>query len=1113
MRRLTRCLFSSLLGRSRSFCRLSAGSWSSNRWGVRVSRASGLIFAFLLALAVCDSAPGQRKGAVGNATPAARRTIGEKPSPGQGAYNAAANIQNNGEYALAAKEWQQFLRKYPKDKLAPQATHYLGVCFLQQGDFAEAEKVFDQVVRGGRGFEFIDESHLNLGWCQYSRAVGGEATQFLPAERTFREFLQQRKTSKLRDQALFYLGECLYLQGKRQEALPIYRQLVKEYPDSQLRVDALYALGVAQQELGKYRAAITTFDTFLNDFPRHELATEILMRKGESFIHQQNYVGGEKIFAQVIQDRDFADFNPSLFRHAFCVLKQNRYREAAELYARIPSELKDPQFAPAAQVYAGQAYFKAGDSESAKRWLMKAADSPTAGSEAAHWLSRIALKDRDFQLAHETASAAISKVKPTDANLPALELDLADALSELDHRKAEALAIYRKIANEHPKSKFAPQALYSAAYTLMEMEQYGEAIETAQDFEKRFTDVEWTPDAQYVLAESHLLNGDHEKAEKIYAHLVADFPGHKHNRLWRLRQMAAMQVQERHEDVIKIAKEQLSELKDPKQIAEAHYLMGYSLNKLDRNDEAVNAYEASLRASTNWRRADDTVLQLSQTLTALGKQDEAANVFTRYKTSVENSDRPDAIRYQLAETNYENDNYAEALQDYDAILTKWPESEFAASAMFGKGWSEFKLGKPADAVGSFSDLIDTHRESELVPRAYRARAMCRQLSGDAHGGLADVIQYMATNPPESGRAEAYYVRGLCELALQQARNARVSFELILEKYPDYNRRDRVLYELGWLYKSSNEEDRAAEKFAQLVKEHGESRLVAEASYHVGEHAYDRNEFDNAISAYSAALAAHPSDAIGERAYYKRGWSEYQQKAFAAALGSFRSQIQRFGQGKLSADARFMIGECLFSLKKYAETMDNLKEVNIVALPEHSQVLARLHAGQAALQLQNWQSAIDLLEPIVSEDQTSVLANKAAFELARAHQGLDQTDRAETLYKQAADATQDATAACSRFMLGELYFARKDFEPALHEFQRLMYGFEDDKTTDGVKKWQAKAGLEAGRVAEILAGQTNDQSERADYVARAKKYFEYVVEQHGETSDAKTAAEQLRKIGS
>ena len=1029
----------------------------------------------------------------------------------QAAYSDAANIQNNGEFALAVTEWQRFLKKYPQAKLAPQARHYLGVCLLQLGKFAEAGKAFEQVVQLYPEFEFIDESHLNLGWCQYSAAVNGQTDQFAAAEATFKGFLQRREESDLRDQALFYLGECLYLQGKKPEAVPFYQELVDKHPDSKLRPDTLYALGVAQQELSDASAANETFATFLSAYSDHELFPEIKMRKAESLLKLEEYADAEKLFADVAQDKDFVDYHHALFRQAFCVLKQGRDRDAAELYSEISNSVTEPHFFAAAAVAAGRAYYQSDDIAEATKWFEKALQQRSTASEAAHWLCRIALANKQFDRAQQLASAALARAKD-DAYVPSLKMDLADAIYESPDGKPKALAQYLEIVRDHGEEEVARQALYNAAYASMELEQYGDAILQAEDFERRFADHRLIPDVRYVSAESHLLSGKHAAAERLYTSLARDFPTHKQNGLWRLRHGAALQVQDKHAATLKLVDKELQSLKDPQLVAEAHYLAGYSHAKLGQNEQAVESFEASLQSSTNWRRADDAVLQLSQTLNALGKNEQARQVFERYQTSVETSDRPDAVGYQLAETHYESGDYQQALQAYDQLLQQWPDSEFVPGGLFGKAWSQFKLGKPSDAASSFTELIDGYASHQLVARAYRARGMCRQLAGDPTGGLEDVRAYLATDPPDEDRAEALYIRGLCESALKQVDAARATFTSILSNYADYNRRDRVLYELAWLHKSANEPDEASQRFAELVKQYSDSRLASEAHYHLAEHAYKQQAYAQASQSYSNALAASPSAEIAERALYKRGWCEYQQESYETAAESFREQVQRFESGRLRSDGQFMVVECLYNLRDYPQTIDAFRALDLAQITEQSRILAHLHAGQSAVQLKQWLVAIELLRPVATEIQSSALAGKAAFELARAYQGLERFEDAEKLFREVSENWRNSVGARSLFMLGELYFARQDFEPALEEFQRVMYGYGGERAPAAIKVWQAKAGLEAGRAASVLAGQTEDRQQRIEFIQQARKCFDYVVDHHTGTNEATVAAAQRKKLG-
>jgi TolA-binding protein len=133
-----------------------------------------------------------------------------------------------------------------------------------------------------------------------------------------------------------------------------------------------------------------------------------------------------------------------------------------------------------------------------------------------------------------------------------------------------------------------------------------------------------------------------------------------------------------------------------------------------------------------------------------------------------------------------------------------------------------------------------------------------------------------------------------------------------------------------------------------------------------------------------------------------------------------------------------------------------------------------------------------------------------FQTAFAHQQLGNDEEALKLYGQVAGKYRDETAARSRFMMGEVYFARRDLAKAIPEFQRVMYGFGADKAPDGIKNWQAKSGYEAGRCAELLI-QSTDGARKQNAIKYARQFFGFVVEKHPQHELAGKAQERLEVL--
>lgn len=1029
-------------------------------------------------------------------------------------YGDAANFQNNGAFELAADEWDKFLKKFPDDPLAPKAQHYLGVCNLQLKRFQKAADAFAVVVKKYPTADTIQDAYLNLGWCQYSLAGQKVKGMYAKAAATFSEMAEKFPKGKYVDQALFFLGESEYNQDRKKQAAAAYNKLVTEQPKSSLRRDALYALGVTYEELTQYADAGRIYDLFLKEFADDELTTEVRMRKAETVLQAGDFATAETMFGEVAAVAGFASADHAVFRQAYCLAKMDKFAEAGALYATIPTKYKQSTYVAEASMAAGRSFYRAEQFPEAAKWLYSAiANGGRYAPEAAHWVCRIHLKQKEPQ----KAVAVVQQVLPKAAESPYLvnlQMDQADALYEIADSKAQALELYLKLATDHPKHELASQALYNAAFTALELGQYDDGLKHAGAFLQAYPDDRLVPDVKYVAAECLLQKKRYDEAEKAYQELTSTYQQHTEIDAWRVRFALAIYLQKRYQAVVDTLSTVVPNIKDADSLAEAQFLIGASQFFLKKYAPAAKALQASLKANQRWRQADETMLFLARTLREQDKVDEAIKTIAKMLADFPKSRHLDHAHYRYGEFSYAAKDYATAIAQYDAVLTGWPESDFATYALYGKGWAQLKNKAYAEAAQTLTALITDHAEHKLVPDAYFARGMCRRQSGEQDGAIEDINKYLASEPDLASKCDALYERGLAEVAAKKNADAAATFAELLKADPKYANADKVYYELAWALKSTDDDSKQADavaNFAKLASDYPDSPLAAEANFHVGESHYEKGEYDEAAKAYSAAKEKNPSKDLGEKAVYKLGWSHFQLKQYDAALADFNGQLAGFPDGSLKADALFMKAECLYRLENYEEALPAYKATQGVQLSSPTtSVLALLHGGQSASQLKQWDEALALLTQIPEKYPESSYVAEAYYELGWAKQNSGKEDDATKDYEQAATLSRRAVGARARFMIGELRFGRKEYNDAIREFQRAMYGYGGDNAADDVKKWQAKSGYEAGRCAEVqIKGAA--PADRAGLIADAKKYYQYVVEKHPQDELAAQAQKRLAEL--
>jgi TolA-binding protein len=278
---------------------------------------------------------------------------------------------------------------------------------------------------------------------------------------------------------------------------------------------------------------------------------------------------------------------------------------------------------------------------------------------------------------------------------------------------------------------------------------------------------------------------------------------------------------------------------------------------------------------------------------------------------------------------------------------------------------------------------------------------------------------------------------------------------------------------------------------------------------VGEDFYEAKNFEEAVKAYSVSKQKAGKTELGEKATYKLGWSFHQLKQFDKAVAEFNAHVTEYPKGPLAGDGMFMKAEGLFKLENYKEAWPFYLFCTQNKSPNETiTVLVWLHGGQTATKLKQWNDAIGMLAQIPAKHATTPFLAEALYELGYAYQNAEKTDDALKNYEAAALKSRDHIGARARFMMGELYFGKKQHADAIREFQRSMYGFGGETATEETKKWQAKSGFEAGRCAQVLIEPEKDAAKRTQWIADAKKYYSFVTEKHAKDPLAVTAKEQL-----
>ncbi len=1021
------------------------------------------------------------------------------------AFAAAARFQNSQQFDLAAEDWEKFLAKFATDPLAGKARYYAGVCRMQLKAYDEAAAHFQQLWDTAPAFELAEDALLNLGWCQYTLGAAGAAEMYAKAEKTFETLAERFPSGKHLDQAWFYLGETKYAQDDRAAAVDFYTRLTSQHRRSPLYSDGLYALGVAYEEQEQHQQAQQVYDRFLVDCKSSELLTEVRMRRAETDLQLGNFAQAEQQFARVVGEAGFVSADHALWRQAYCVAQQDRYSEAGQLYASLVQRFPSSEYQGPATLAAARSYYRGNRMDQAATHLERGLHMGGADAvEAAHWLARIYLKENKAAAVIQLANR-ILKSSPADAPFRVhLLLDRADALHI--EQPQRALASYHEIASAHPQHELGPQALYNTAFTALELENYPQARQFGREFLDRYTAHELAPDVRQVVAEAALQQRDYAAAESNYRELVTRRE-HPEYAGWRLRLGLALYLQTKYREAMAAVRPILPSLKDPQQLAEAHFVLGVSQFGLEEYEQAAKHLSRGVAAAPDWNQADETLLYLSRSHRELGQLEAAVASVQQLLSKHPDSGLLDRAHYRLGEYQFALQQYTAARTAYRQLLERWPNSSLAAHARLGLGWTEIRTGNHEDAIRHLSRLLDSKPDRQLVADARLARGIAQRHTEQFESAHRDLDAYLRSGGSQT--ADALFELGLVHAGGGDFEAAQKSFRQVLNEFPQYPQTSDVLYELGWAYKHLEDPRRATMAFRKLTERAPRHAFAAEAHLHIGEDQYASERYQQALRSLTRAKELSERGDLAEQILHKLGWTYFRLERFDESSRLFGEQLAAYSTGELAADARFLLAECHFKRRDYRSAWEAYRAASD-QLPSTDlmQVLVFLHGGQAAAQLEKWRESLDFLEHITAEHPKSVYLAEAVFEQARAHRELGDRAAALEAFERAATLSRGEVGARAHFMIGETHFEDRDFSAAINHYRRVMYGFDGE---DGLKHWQAMAGYEAGRCAEVQIQAAPSATARAKSVADAVGFYRYVVDRHPRHELARQAQRRLASL--
>ena len=1073
----------------------------------------------------------------------------------------ATQTQKNGNFELAASQWQAVWEQFPNSEFSSSARFQAGFCHQQLRNYPRAiENLKAAIPKFAASNEQLPTAKLYLGYCQFQLGQRNLKTATNATQRkqaadlvttaviALQRLLQTYPNFPDAFQAYYFLGGAFEELDRKQEAIDAYQKMATvPNPNDTFKYESTFAIADLNFELGRYGQAKEYFDKLIADpdtkqRPDGNLvvysAAQTLIalgaaakQNGTDQESKQSFADAERLLKTIVKPTSNDAPSISLAREAerrlaFCYRQQNRFQSAGDTYAAVYQKF-DERASTAIKIEiatdAGLSYLDAGDREQGEAFLKLATKTTSPiSAKSAHLLSAFYLEQQRFDNAYDLSTRFIPVAQPP--NLMPLKLNQANAAIEIDGKFDQAIVMFNSIADNFPDHELAPVALRNAASGQVRASQYAAAINTADNFIKRYPAHDRLPEILEVKGNALSLSGQYSNAEKIFQQLINDqnLTENPNRSNWILAGAQAKFEQENFAGTITDLQASIKSITNPNKVAQALYLVGVSHFQLQQYKPAMENLTAFFTVENQSGLADRAQLYLGLSLLEQDRYKIAKQTIDRLAADSPNSPLLNQAYVQLGNERYQADQQAEAIAWFQKVIDSTQATPVEkASAIHGAAWAHLKSDNRDAAKPLFKQIIQAYPKSEFLT--------------SAKAGLASIDPSLVQSPAEdpsqtdeprdNTNSESLRKTGLAQVKAEQWAAAINSFEKLLKATPNNLLVDADLYELAWAHRSLKQEAQALKYFGKIAADHPTSRFATEANFHVGKAAYDGHRYDAAIEAFGACVGTNQDSAnptVREKAAYKLAWAYYKQDKFSQAHSAFVRQTELFPNGDLLADGKFMAAESLFRNRQFGPALVAYKAAKpIVSLPTTSDKklkwLTLLHGAQCANQQQDYQATIewarDIIEPTeVESEGESPLKQDILLEIGKAYDGLKDTSNAMKFWR-LASSSLSKTGAEASCLIGRQLRVEKKYDAAEREFKKVFFGFGGKESKPAIRPWQAYARYEAGRSNHIRAQTSTDAKTKQAYLKIAMKHFQALVDDYPNDKLTIKAQKELKTLSS
>jgi len=692
----------------------------------------------------------------------------------------------------------------------------------------------------------------------------------------------------------------------------------------------VYLAALCHQQMGQYLKAAAAFQKVTVNYPRSLLHDYALFAKANTFLNTQVYRSAAEDFALVIAEaRDPGVRAEAELRYAAAVYLDGDHELAARLLHEVVIVHEGSDVAARGQFLLGEVMVASGDYPAAiveyTRVLSNYFDKAIAAS-AQYRLGRC--YDAMNQHADATTSyMAVVSGYPLEPEAPAAAYMAGTALLDAGNPRG-AVPYFQIILDRYARQEgsdgtivFASpehQELVEAALCMLEVSWHrigdlGQLTGAPHALLQKSppSDSFWRAWTVLIDADAMASQGNYEEARQSLETLRADFP--RHPAVIPANQLLAWTyAQQGHEDLaIATSEDMLARFTgkgDLRPFSQALLNVAHVRFNQSHYQEAVDAYEEFIsRYPENGQR----LLGLYQAGLCYLRLDLGGDAIDRWEAIVRSD--PDVAIAEKAwaragDLYFQAEQYTEAKRCYQGLLDNFDATPAASLGLLRIAQCDYNAGDDALAVAGYEALIRRYPTSGLKAEADNGIEMALYRMGQREDGIAELGLLLEKYPNSSFAPDAQFQIATRLYEKEDFVAAADEYRRVVSRFPGYSAADRAQFLMAESYDRASATEDARLAYEQFLGFFADSDLKTSAHFRLGMNHFEAGIYDRAASDFANVLKGAPEPDIAKASLFNLGLCSRLQGDMEQAVIHFAAYQSRFPGDDRAAAVAFQLGD-------------------------------------------------------------------------------------------------------------------------------------------------------------------------------------------------------------